>query len=53
MSNVHNMLTMFYGCESLVDVSCLNTWDVSNRTDMQLMFDDCLNIEVYPSWYEK
>ena len=53
MSKVRWTMGMFSGCGSLVDVSCLSDWDVSSVTDMQLMFDHCLNIEVYPSWYEK
>ena len=39
-SEVTNMYTMFYGCNSLtsLDVSCLNT---ANVTNMSSMFQDC------------
>ena len=32
---------MFWGCGSLVDVSVLSGWDVSNVTDMSGMFWGC------------
>lgn len=53
MSKVRWTMGMFSACGSLVDVSCLSDWDVSSVTNMQLMFDHCLNLKVYPSWYEK
>ena len=31
----------------------LDTWDVSNVENMERIFDDCPNIEVYPSWYKE
>ena len=41
---VTNMQSMFAGCESLVDISCLVDWDVSNVTDMSDMFRSCTSL---------
>ena len=38
---VTDMNNMFWGCGSLVDVSVLSGWDVSNVTDMSGMFWGC------------
>ena len=35
---------MFSGCESLVDVSALGKWDVSNVSEMQEMFRNCTSL---------
>lgn len=50
-SNVKDMEEMFSGCSGLVDLSCLNGWDVSNVENMNDMFKDCDSIESYPEWY--
>ena len=46
------MKSMFKGCSSLVDVSDLD-WEISSMMDTIEIFDDCPNIEAYPSWYEE
>ena len=44
VSNVENMQSMFYGCESLKSLD-LSGWDVSNVTDMHGMFEYCISLE--------
>ena len=44
---------MFGGCGSLVDVSVLSGWDVSNVTDMWSMFGGCgslVDVSVLSGW---
>lgn len=36
---------MFENCESLVDISGLDTWDVSNVENMSCMFKECYKLE--------
>ena len=38
---VTDMSKMFYGCESLEDISGLSEWDVSNVTNMEDAFANC------------
>lgn len=40
-----NAEAMFYGCESLVDISCLKNWDVTGIKDMRAMFHDCKSLK--------
>lgn len=40
-SKVTNMNSMFFGCESLVDISNLASWDISGVKDMEEMFAYC------------
>lgn len=42
---VTDMSKMFYGCESLEDVSGLSDLDVSNVTNMEAMFLHCSSLE--------
>ncbi len=39
--NVTSMKDMFFGCFSLVDISSLKDWDVSNVCDMNGLFKEC------------
>ena len=51
-SHICVMKSMFKGCSSLVDVSDLD-WEIASMMNTIEIFDDCPNIEVYPSWYEE
>ena len=44
VSNVTNMMSMFYKCEELKSVGDISEWDVSNVTDMAYMFTHCENL---------
>ena len=41
VSNITNMLSMFYRCNKLKSVGDISYWDVSNVTNMAYMFEDC------------
>ncbi len=41
VSNVKNMVGMFYLCEKLESVGDISKWDVSKVTNMSFMFCDC------------
>ena len=43
VSNVTNMLSMFYRCNTLKSVGDISYWDVSNVTNMAYMFTGCVN----------
>ena len=43
VSNVTNMLSMFYRCNTLKSVGDISYWNVSNVTNMAYMFTGCVN----------
>ena len=43
VSNITNMLSMFYRCNKLKSVGDISYWDVSNVTNMAYMFTGCVN----------
>ena len=43
---------MFSGCSNLTKFDC-ETWNVKPSTVMRNMFAGCVNLEKYPSWYNK
>ena len=43
--DVHDLSNLFAGCESLVDISSLKSWDVSNVANMSGMFDGCTSLK--------
>ena len=45
VSNVKNMVGMFYKCKQLKSVGDLSNWDVSNVEDMTTMFFDCKQLK--------
>ena len=45
VSNVTNMVAMFFRCEELKSVGDISEWDVSNVTDMGSMFFRCEKLE--------
>ena len=43
VSNVTNMMAMFFSCKDLKSVGDISSWDVSKVTDMSFMFYNCLS----------
>ena len=43
-SNVRFMESMFKECSSLIDISALSKWDVSNDTEIEGIFYNCENL---------
>ena len=41
VSNVKNMVGMFYKCKQLKSIGDISDWDVSNVKDMSVMFSGC------------
>ena len=45
VSNVKNMLGVFYMCEQLKSIGDLSSWNVSNVEDMSHMFSECKQLK--------
>ena len=44
-------LSMFYGCESLYDATCLNNWKINSSVTISQMFSNT-KVTALPSWYK-
>ena len=40
-TKIQNMVQLFYGCESLIEINGLNCWNTKNVTSMADMFNSC------------
>ena len=43
---------MFYSCESIIDISSLESWKLCENVSIIGIFDDCISLKEYPKWFK-